>query len=607
MKRTFTLIVAGLLSTLLLSSAHAVRDPGPRVGINVGGLHQLNAAMPFTDLFKNSRGWYTSCEFNWQANRAIDPGCSRKNSFNTKEQSRLNLDANGWVRSLPSRNAPVIYTSIISGLNLPEDFPLGQHVLVYAGEGDIQVLGDITITNQRPGRIAFNLNSPKRGIKVKITRTNPRNYIRDISLVQARFERTFRQQPYNPDYIARLRPFQSIRFMPWTNPRATNAVHWNQMPTKRTVNYTGDNGVAVEDMIGIANAANAAPWFNIPHTASDQLIRQYAHLAKGRVRNNRIFVELGNEMWNVIFPGTTYAAKQGLKLWPNAYARKPAYERRVKIASNWYGMRSAQMCRIWKQVFANQKARVTCVIASQSNVDWVGKEALDCPLVPGEACGSQVDAYAVGPYFGHYIARLENRAYANNWANRPDGMNLLFQELERGGVLPKGPKGGAIEHFARTELQTSMRLADNYGLPLLAYEAGQHLIRFDNPHKITDPKLLSFFRDAANHPRMRGAYQRYLRAWEQNGGKTLMHFYGIGKPSPEDFFGVLPNSRTTTSTRYQALLDHMRRRYPVTRPHGRKLTPMQIAERRGRVQEQLRKEQLKKHPSGRPMAPRKTN
>lgn len=593
-----------LLWMLILSNtALAVQGPGPRLGVNVGGLHKLSTALPFTDLFKNSRGWFTSCEFNWQTKRAIDPGCTAKNSFNTHEQSKLALDRNGYVRSLPGRNSPVIYTSVTSGLNLEEDFPLGRYVLLYSGLGDLKVQGGLNIIEERPGRIVFDLISTRMGLKVKISSTKAGNHIRDIHLVAAHNENTFRQRPFNPDYIARMRPFQSIRFMPWTNPRATKLVHWNQHPTPDFVNYTADGGVPVETMIDIANAANAAPWLNMPHMASDGFMREYARMARRRVTGNKkIYIEFSNEMWNVIFPATSYAIREAMKLWPNAYASKNSYERRVKLANNWYGKRSVEMCNIWKQVFGNQKNRVVCVIASQSNVDWVGKEALDCPLWAGGPCGSKVDAYAVGPYFGDYIAKLPHRAEVNNWANRPDGMNLLFREIEQGGVLRKGPKGGAIQHFVNSNMKTSMKLADDYGLPLLAYEAGQHLIRYDRPHKVTDPKLLDFFMRANQDPRMKRAYQRYLQAWEQNGGKTLMHFYGIGKPSREDFFGMLSSPKQTHSAKYDAMLQYMGTRYKDSYQHQPPLSAQALAERRGAVQKQLSKAQLKRHPSGRPMS-----
>jgi len=102
-----------LLAVLLTGASFqtfAQFNPNPRLGSNVGSLDKMTSSVPFTDIFKSSTGWYTSCEFNWQQNRGIDPGCTRQNAFNTREQSLLDIDANGWGRSLPAPNQNPIFT-----------------------------------------------------------------------------------------------------------------------------------------------------------------------------------------------------------------------------------------------------------------------------------------------------------------------------------------------------------------------------------------------------------------------------------------------------------------------------------------------------------------
>jgi hypothetical protein len=172
-------------------------------------------------------------------------------------------------------------------------------------------------------------------------------------------------------------------------------------------------------------------------------------------------------------------------------------------------------------------------------------------------------------------------------------MDLLFKEIERGGVLNQSPKGGAIQHFVNSNMKTSMKLADDYGLPLLAYEGGQHLTRYDPPHKITDTKLLDFFMRANQDSRMQRAYHRYLRAWEENGGKTLMHFYGIGKPSQHDFFGMLPSSRVENSPKYNAMLSYLSRQYKDKYQHSPTLSRQKLQERREAAQKVFPQERIK--------------
>ncbi len=535
----------------------------PRLGINVEGIHKFNTSLPFTDLFKISTGWFTSCQFDWQKHEAIDPGCTKKNSFNTHEQSSLDLDKNGWVRSLPASDDPQIFTSVVSGLKLDEDFPLGRYVLLYKGKGEIEVLGALNIVGKKKrGRIVFDLIATQRGIKIKIKKTQRGNYIRDIHLVSIDNEKTFRKQPFDAAYLDKLRPFDAIRFMAWTNPRSTQLSDWKQHPTPQYAYYTGSSGVPIETMLNLANDLNAVPWLNMPHKATDRFMREYARLARKYVqRDKKIIIEFSNEMWNVIFPATAYAIKEASVMWPHAYTDINSYERKVKLANNWYGRRSVEMCDIWKEVFGRQKDRIVCVISSQSNIEWVGKEALDCPLWSGGPCGKRIDAYAVGPYFGDYIAKIEQRDRLKRWSISIDGMDKLFREIEQGDELIDGPKGGAIQHFLDSNMKVSKKLADEYHLPLFAYEGGQHLIRYDSPHKITDERLLAFLKESNQDPRMQRVYQRYLRTWEENGGKTMMHFYGIGKPEKNDFFGMLPSSKTKSAPKYNAMLHYLRRRY----------------------------------------------
>jgi len=358
-----------------------------------------------------------------------------------------------------------------------------------------------------------------------------------------------------------LRPLHALRFMPWTNPRGNDAVEWQQRVPLNQAHYTGPKGVPAERMIDLANVTDTAPWISVPYKASDEYMRQYARMVKSRLRRNqKIYLEYSNEMWNVIFPGTTYAARKADKLWNFPYKEKNAYQRRVSMAANWYAKRTVEMCQIWKQEFAEQRNRIVCILASQSSAPWAGKETLDCPLwKEAKGCGRYVDAYAIGPYFGDYIARKEHRETVKSWLRDPDGgMNRLFTEIEQGGQVDKKTGGGSIALTIQQYVQQNVKLAAKYGLPLMAYEAGQHLIRFDPPHTVTDPDVLNLFMSAQKHPRMRNAYGRYLNAWNQaTRGGLMMHYYGIGQPTPKNFFSMLDHSRQPSTPKYQALMDYL--------------------------------------------------
>ena len=545
-----------LLLTLISIGQFATAAP---VGFNVSGLYKLNSSLPFTDLFKLSQGWYTSCQYDWQNKRAIDPGCTSSNSFNTKEQGWLDKDSNGWIRSLPLRNERPIFTSVISSINLPSHFPLGRYVVLYEGEGDIRVEGGVSIRSENQGRIEFDLTTLKRGLKIHVKTTNPRNYIKNIHLVSAQNERSFKQNTINPAYINKVRSFSAIRFMPWQNSKETKLVNWSDRPTVDHSHYNTNKGVPIEIMVDVVNQTNAAPWFSMPYQANPDFVRNFARLVKQRLRGGKkVYVEYSNEVWNTLYPVHHMGARLAMSRWPNQYREKAGLRKQFLLA-NWYGEKSAETCNIWKQEFGGQSGRVVCVISSFARTPDVGREALACPLSKYAPCASGMGAYAVAPYFGDNIARIENRNQVKEWARSGEaGLNKLFNELMNGGELRNGPAGGSIQLAYENGMKGSAAVAREFGVELVAYEAGQHLKRDDRPHTIRDPAVKELFLKANLDQRMGQAYTKYLNTWRQSGGGLIMHFYGIGKSEPNTAFGMLENVTSNGSPKYNALLNYLR-------------------------------------------------
>ena len=551
-----TLFTTFLTTLAFMSTAQAA--PGQKLGYNTSGLHHLASSNPFIDIFKVSRGWITSCDFDWQRNRPIDPGCTRKKSFNTKESEKVSVDANGWPTRLPARGEAPIFTSINAIWDMPDNFPIGRHFVTYQGDADIKVLGDVQIIRQIPGRIDFNLKSAKRNLRLHITRINPKNYIRNIKVIPNKYANTYTRQTFNQEYLQTARPFNSIRFMPWQNTKDTNLSHWKDRTTPQTAFYNHDAGMPVETMVDLANATNSAPWFSMPHKATDQFMRSFAHTVKSRLNpNQKVYVEYSNEVWNSMYPATHYAAQQGLKLWPRGKTEiKNPGTRRLFLALNYNAKRSKEMCNIFKQTLGN---RAVCVVSAYGSAPKMGEELMTCPLAGGN-CYQSFDAYAVAPYFGDYIARIENRGLVKRWANQGNaGVNQLFREIMSGGLAKDNYQGGAIENAVEERIKKNVALARKYNVKLLAYEGGQHLLRVDRPHVIHDPKVYRLFSSANRHPQMGNAYTKYLRAWHRAGGGMLMHFNGVAAIDDRNYFPMLEKAGTR-SPKYNAMINYIRGR-----------------------------------------------
>ncbi len=98
-------------------------NPSP-LGINLNGLGSASTQFPFIDYFKNARPWFTTC----QSQKTSD--C--RGVWDTKEAEKLDLDEQGWVKSLPKPEDPPRYTQVATTLfkDIPEDTPI-------SGQGEI--------------------------------------------------------------------------------------------------------------------------------------------------------------------------------------------------------------------------------------------------------------------------------------------------------------------------------------------------------------------------------------------------------------------------------------------------------------------------------------
>lgn len=558
MKR-FRKIGLGAALIALAGMAHA--NPGNKLGFNTSGLAQIAVSNPFIDKFKVSRGWITSCNYDWQNDRPIDPGCTKKKSFNTGESDKVKVDRFGWPMRLPSKAEAPVYTSINAIWDLGEFFTLGDYVVTYQGDADIKPHGDIDIIDERPGRIEFTLKSTKRNLRLHITRINPQRYIRDIKVIPKRFVQVASRQKFNPDYLNTVRPFNSIRFMPWQNTKDTLFTRWEQRTTPNHAFYNGNAGMPIETMVELSNQVNAAPWFSMPHLADNTLLYRFAQTVKQRLKPGlKVYVEYSNEIWNYMYPATHHATREGLKRWPRAYPKLNQGSRNLKLALNYNALRTGQICDIWKQVWGNQKNRVVCVLSAYAGAPAMGEEALSCPLAGGN-CAAKVDAYGIAPYFGDYIARIENRNILRGWAHQgAAGMNALFSEINKGNYIDDKIPGGAIPRAMKNRITPNVALAKKYGVQLLAYEGGQHLLRVDGAHKIYDEKIFELFSKANQDPRMIGPYQQYLRAWNNSGAGMMMHFNGISNIDNRNYFAMLERPENPNSAKYRALTSYLRQR-----------------------------------------------
>ena len=424
------------------------------LGTNLNGIADWSTQYPFTDYFKNYRNWITHGEKVWSTN----------------ETDKLNLDENGWVKSLSGGK----FTSV--GTFVPNDNQGRRFVVLYDGEGTIEykIGAKKDETTSQPGRDIFDAE-PDKSLHLRIIETDPNNtgnYIRNIRVIPEEYEQTYQTQIFNPDFIKSLEGYQVLRFMDWMKTNKSDQEKWYQRPKINDVDYTR-KGVPVEIMVQLANQTGINPWFTLPHKASDEYVRNFAKYVKENLNKNlKVYVELSNEVWNFQFKQTRYAVERGKQEFADLDMNEYAKSR------YWYGKRTMEIAQIWDEVFGAEKERVIGVLATQAANSWTAKKSLEyidsiAQLSYKEA---GIDAIAIAPYFALPLGKEQNVKAIQNWTKK--GINFaldkLFTEVTEGGVLPKGHPGGSIQR-SRELILKYVELAESKGLDLIAYEGGQHI------------------------------------------------------------------------------------------------------------------------------------
>jgi hypothetical protein len=523
------ILVLGLPSQAPAATASNAKSP---LGINLIEMNYFNPEQPFLNIFKTSgvtrstpTGWWTHGMTEWD----------------TREAAYLQLDANGYPTTLKASSAdphsPQLYTSV--GVLLERELPnanrgtglpyrVGRYVVLYDGQGTLEYGFDAALVSSSPGRDVINVKTPSSsGIDLRITATDPNhsgNYIRNIRVVKAEEEGLLvAGNVFEPSFLSLLQNFHVVRAVQWLD--VDNAggflTNWSDRPTPNDAGWGSSNGVPLETVLQLCNSVGADCWVNVPHKANNDYITQMATLAHANLAaSQRIYVEFSNEVWNCVYAQCNYAAEQGEALWPNAGVSRFLHNR------SWYGMRTAQMCDIWKSVWGADASRVVCVLASQSGNSGVADQALDCPLWTGNGnapCSNHnINAIAVAPYFGNFQAQKSSLAAVDS------GHTDLFREL-----------GADSTKVANKLVQDKENLA-RYNLPIIAYEGGQTLIS-------NDPSILSLYIAANRDPRMGAAYTTAFNDWKADGGQLYVVFADICKPSQYGEWGALESFMDTVS------------------------------------------------------------
>ena len=508
-----------------------VSNANSPLGMNLTAMNYYNPEQPFLNIFKTT-GATHSTPTGWWTHTV--------QTFDTHEEAYLQLDENGYPTTLKASSAdphsPQLFTAV--GVLLLRGLPPanggtglryrpGRYVVLYDGQGTLEYQLDATLVSSSPGRDIINVATPTNlGINLRITATDPShtgNYIRNIRVVKAEEESQLAAgNVFEPRFLQLMQNFHVLRAMQWLQIDDYGGLltNWADRPATTDAGWGGTNGVPIETVLQLCNSVGADCWLNVPHMANNDFITQMATLVKANLgTSQKVYIEFSNEVWNGGYAQSKYASAQGQAMWPNAGVTPFLYNR------NWYGMRTAQMCDIWKSVWGAQSQRVVCVLGAQAGNTGTETQSLDCALWTGTGnapCSNHnINAVAIAPYFGNFKAQ-------SNWLAADDGgHSQLFQQLN----------SSDLPDVSKWEVSSKTGLAP-YNLPLIAYEGGQTFVG-------SDPSLTNMYIAANRDPRMGAAYITALNNWKANGGQIFVLYSDITIPNQYGEFGALESFQDT--------------------------------------------------------------
>jgi len=513
------------------AAAATAQNAQSPLGMNLQNVNYFSSEQPFLNIFKTT--WISkSNPQGWQTHR------STSSAFDTGEGAYVQTDANGYPTTMKpgsgdSNSEPFsglgvlfLYNIGPSNAGTGPPYPAGEYVVLYDGQGTLSYGNDAHLVKSAPGCDIFKVATPTYdgGIDFRITATDPKrtgNYLRNIRVVKAEQESLLAGGAiFNPTFLNVLQHFRVLRGMQWLeiDDKGGLMTTWSQRPQLGDAGWGGPHGVPIEALLQLCNAAGADCWLNIPHMANDDYIARMAALAHSMLGSSEnAYVEFSNEVWNSGYAQFAYANSQGRAMWPGAGSK-------ADYGNNWYGMKVAQACDIWKSAWGADASRVVCVMGAQAGNTWTATEALNCSLWTGAGNAPclrhGIGAVAIAPYFAYVHAQT-------SWLSAADGgLTSLFDAIN----------GGDLQQASHTEEVFKPALAP-YHLPLITYEGGQTLVSSQSNDPTGAIKSLYF---AANRdPRMGAAYMTALNDWKSNGGQIYTVYADIARPGVFGEWGAL--------------------------------------------------------------------
>lgn len=508
-----------ILGLLLLFSNSLMMAQGARpAGINLAGVTDYSTELVFTDAFRQCREWTVH---GTAPNAAWDSGLS------------VPLNAQGYPLELPYSdgvNPPQIVRALMLW-DINQHYPAGNYRLIVSGTGQVRLWGAASGTFQCPVDVMVPVNPAQGGVVLELEQSSAADPLHDIHFVYPDYTQIFQNQTFTTDLLVYVYDFQTIRFMDFLRTNGSTVTSWNERTPADYYTQTKGSGVAWEFIIELCNLTHKNAWINIPHQADDDYIQHLAEMLRDQLDPAlKIYLEYSNEVWNSQFSQNAYAANAAAAL---GYTGQP-WERTWKYTAK----RSADIFYTFETVFGNSD-RLVKVVPSQAANSWLSNQILtffEDPLYNPHQVSA--DVLAIAPYFGGSVG--------NQLVNDGIVSSVSIPEILQ--------RAAATQPEAFGWMDQNKTVADNHGLQLMAYEAGQHLVGTGN--NVNNDTLTAKLNNANRHPDMKSLYCQYVEHWYESTQANLMCFFSShGQFSKWGSWGMKEYMEDFSAPKYRAMQD----------------------------------------------------
>jgi hypothetical protein len=473
-----------------------------KLGINMAGVRDYSTEIVFKNIFKQSRQWTSQVE---------------GQPYNSGPQ--LSLDENGWVTKLDSDTQ---FAESLMMVDIDGHVPNGDYELIADGTGVIEFNGMASGRFAFPSsglvqkvRIQSTPGKPNQFLALRIRKTDPNDYIRNISLSLPQYGNSPFHQSLINRYAVAAGPYKVVRFMDWIDANNSFQKEWADRPKVMDRSWALGKGVPLEIVIQFANEIGLDPWICIPHLASDDYVKQMAELIVSTLSPSRkVYLEYSNECWNQIMAQAKYCQQMGVSL---NLASDP-YEAGIR----YYSKRAIECFNLFRSVSRQWFNDPMCILSTHHRDIRTGQWALT-----HNRAFEKVHAIAVAPYWGHgdQLGDLTN-----------SNVGLILDKCE------------SLMYDNLTSTQAYANLASQYNLNLYAYESGQHMVS-----PTSNVSIVNLLADANRSPRMTDLYMQDFKNWQSFGGGLFMVFASMNKYGPSGYWGVLEYYDQETSPKQKAI------------------------------------------------------